>query len=43
MMVDSIEHHHALLQGSAVYTDDPQSTGNALSRSHDSSMWDDEE
>ena len=38
-----IEHHHALLQGSNVYTDDPQSTGKALSRRHNSGLWDDEE
>lgn len=43
MRVVRIEHHHALLQGSDVYTDNPQSTGNALSRRHDSGLWDDEE
>jgi hypothetical protein len=38
-----IQHHHALLQGSDIYIDDPQSTGNALSRRHNSGLWDDEE
>lgn len=31
-----------LLKGSGVYTDDPQSTGNALSRGNNS-LWDDDE
>ena len=43
MRVVRIMHHHALLQGSNVYTDDPQSTDNALSPLLDSGMWDDEE
>lgn len=43
MVVIQIANYHPLLQGSDVYTDDPQNTGNALSRRGDRNFWDDEE
>lgn len=35
MVVIQIANHHPLLQGSDVYTDDPQKPGGAMSRSFD--------